>query len=48
MSSDLENINPKLYRKCEEREISQFDEDDEVVDEFDAREIFGILFNRFN
>jgi hypothetical protein len=39
----LENINPKLYRKCEEREISQEDEDDNVVDPFDSREVFGIL-----
>lgn len=43
MSADLENINPKLYKKCEERETSQFEEDDDVFDEFDSREIFGIL-----
>jgi hypothetical protein len=39
----LENINPKLYRKCEEREITPEDEDDNVVDPFDSREVFGIL-----
>jgi len=39
----LENINPKLYRKCEEREITPEEEDDDVVDPFDSREVFGIL-----
>jgi len=39
----LENINPKLYRKCEEREITLEEEDDNVVDPFDSREVFGIL-----
>lgn len=39
----LENINPKLYRKCEEREITPEEEDDNVVDPFDSREVFGIL-----
>jgi hypothetical protein len=40
----LENINPKLYRKCEERETTPGEEDDSVVDPFDAREVFGILY----
>jgi hypothetical protein len=39
----LENINPKLYRKCEEREITPEEEDDYIVDPFDSREVFGIL-----
>ena len=39
----LENINPKLDRKCEEREITPEEEDNNVVDPFDSREIFGIL-----
>jgi hypothetical protein len=39
----LENINPKLYRKCEEREITPEEEDDNVFDPFDSREVFGIL-----
>jgi len=39
----LENINPKLYRKCEEREITPEEKDDNVVDPFDSREVFGIL-----
>jgi hypothetical protein len=40
----LQNINPKLYRKCEEREITPEEEDDNVVDPFDSREVFGILW----
>lgn len=39
----LENINPKLYKKCQEREITEGDEDDEIVDEFDSREIFDLI-----
>lgn len=40
----LENINPKLYRKCEVREVTPEEEDDNVVDPFDSREVFGILW----
>lgn len=39
----LENINPKLYKKCEEREITPEDEDDNVVDPFDSREVFDMI-----
>lgn len=38
---NLENINPKLYEKIAEREITAEEEDENVVDEFDAREVFG-------
>lgn len=37
----LENVNPKLYKKINEREVTGDDEDEDVVDEFDSREIFG-------
>ncbi|OAD58589.1 hypothetical protein WN48_10675 [Eufriesea mexicana] len=40
MSDTLENINPKLYKKKDERQITAEDEDEDIVDEFDAREIF--------
>jgi hypothetical protein len=43
-AGDLENINPKLYKRTEERPITALEEDDGVHDEFDSREIFGILF----
>ena len=37
----LENVNPNLYQKIDERNITADEEDENVVDEFDAREIFG-------
>lgn len=42
MEDSFENINPKLYKKIDEREITAEDEDEDIVDEFDAREIFGM------
>lgn len=42
MVENLENINPKLYEKLGEREIIAEEEDEDVVDEFDAREVFGM------
>lgn len=45
MNSALENINPKLYRKADEREVTANDEDENIVDEFDAREIFDLIRN---
>ncbi|GLH02855.1 hypothetical protein R5R35_005143 [Gryllus longicercus] len=40
---DLENINPKLYRKCNDREVTTEEESDDIYDEFDAREIFDLI-----
>lgn len=48
MSDTLENINPKLYKKKDERQITAEDEDEDIVDEFDAREIFGIYDYYYN
>ncbi|XP_076647749.1 MIP18 family protein galla-2 [Halictus rubicundus] len=45
MADTLENINPKLYRKIDERLITAEDEDEDIADEFDAREIFDIIRN---
>ncbi|XP_066595873.1 MIP18 family protein galla-2 [Prorops nasuta] len=41
----LENINPKLYKKIDERKISADDENENVIDEFDTREIFDLIRN---
>lgn len=41
--AELENINPHVYRKCEERRLTKDDENDDVADPFDEREIFGKL-----
>lgn len=38
---ELENINPNVYQKVENRLITVEEEDDSITDEFDAREIFG-------
>lgn len=38
---ELENVNPNVYRKIEDRSVTPEEEDDNVVDEFDEREIFG-------
>ncbi|KOX76436.1 hypothetical protein WN51_12117 [Melipona quadrifasciata] len=45
MGDTLENINPKLYKKINEREITVEDEDEDIVDEFDTREIFDLIRN---
>lgn len=45
MREQLENLNPKLYEKVGERRITADDEDESVVDEFDAREIFDLVRN---
>ena len=37
----LENLSPTVYSKQAERQIADDDWDDDVVDEFDSREIFG-------
>lgn len=39
---ELENVNPNIYKKIEDRVITPEEEDDNVVDEFDEREIFGM------
>lgn len=41
---DLENINPNVYNKLSERIVLPQEEDDNIVDEFDSREIFGNQF----
>lgn len=41
MTDNLENINPKLYKKVEDRQVTAAEEDEDIVDAFDAREVFG-------
>lgn len=38
---DFENINPNVYTKAVDRVVLPEEEDDDVMDEFDSREIFG-------
>lgn len=37
----MENLNPKLHKKSEARIVKLSDYDESVVDEIDAREVFG-------
>lgn len=37
----LDNENPTLFEKSEERKVSEKDLDDNEAEEFDSREIFG-------
>jgi len=39
----LENTNPNIYKKISERNITTEEENDEVIDEFDTREIFDLI-----
>ncbi|KAL2715446.1 MIP18 family protein CG7949 [Vespula squamosa] len=48
MMDNLENINPKLYKKVEDRQVTAAEEDEDIVDEFDAREVFGYLIRNIN
>ena len=43
MGGVLENSNPAVYRKVSERKVLPEEEDDNVRDEIDAREVFDIL-----
>uniref|UniRef100_A0A8D8G6E4 MIP18 family protein CG7949 n=1 Tax=Culex pipiens TaxID=7175 RepID=A0A8D8G6E4_CULPI len=43
--SELENINPNVYKRSEDRKHTENDEDDDVVDPFDEREIFDLIRN---
>ena len=42
-SQGLENVNPEIHQKATERTLLAEEEDDNVVDKFDQREVFGIL-----
>lgn len=38
---ELDNENPNVYNKTEDREVTAEEEDDDITDDFDSREIFG-------
>lgn len=44
MMDNLENINPKLYKKVEDRQVTAAEENEDIVDAFDAREVFGYYY----
>ena len=39
----LENANPLIFRRSKERPILPEEEDDDVIDKIDNREVFGRL-----
>lgn len=39
----LDNINPVVYQVSDDRAITADEEDDDVIDEIDSREVFDIL-----
>ncbi|KAK4877271.1 hypothetical protein RN001_009777 [Aquatica leii] len=40
---ELENINPNIYKKINDRPVLPEEEDDDVEDEFDSREVFDLI-----
>lgn len=42
---ELENLNPNVYKKSDDRKSVAADWDDSVDDPFDEREIFGKFYN---
>ncbi|KAH8385502.1 hypothetical protein KR200_004660 [Drosophila serrata] len=45
MPTEIENINPSVYDKIKERVLTANDEDENVSDPFDKREIFDLIRN---
>lgn len=43
---ELENLNPDVYKKSDDRKSVAADWDDSVDDPFDEREIFGNTINK--
>lgn len=40
-NTELENVNPNVFKRTAERALSDDDYNDDIVDPFDEREIFG-------
>lgn len=40
--TELENVNPQIFKKSDARSTNDRDYDENVVDPFDEREIFGM------
>jgi len=45
MGGVLENSNPAVFGRVGERKVLPSEEDDDVRDEIDAREVFDILYS---
>ena len=44
MATTLENANPTIFQQKKERDVRPEEEDEEVVDKIDEREVFDILY----
>ena len=44
MATNLENANPTIFQAKQERTVLPEEEDNDVVDKIDEREVFDILF----
>lgn len=44
--SQLDNANPVIYQVSKDRTIAPENEDDDVIDKIDDREVFDILSQR--
>ena len=44
MATTLENANPAVFQQKQERLVLPEEEDEDVVDKIDEREVFDILF----
>lgn len=45
MPSEIENLNPDVFEKAKDRQITANEEDDDTVDPIDEREIFDLIRN---
>lgn len=45
MTNKIENINPVVYKKLEERRTNEYDFNNDIDDELDEREIFDMIRN---
>lgn len=44
MATTLENENPTIFQQKKERDLRPEEEEEDVVDRIDEREVFDILF----
>ena len=43
--TELDNLNPTVYDVAEHRDVTAAEQDDSIVDPFDAREVFDLIRN---
>lgn len=45
--AELENINPEVYKKTDERKVTSDDFNNDIADPIDEREVFGNICSTF-